>query len=33
MTVFAKDKNLANEFMDFAASPRGEEIMNKWGFK
>ena len=33
VTNFSKNKELANEFLDFAASPKGEEIMKKWGFR
>jgi molybdate transport system substrate-binding protein len=33
VTSFSKKKELAKKFLDFAKSPKGEEIMKKWGFK
>ncbi len=33
VTSFSKHKDLANEFLDFAVSEKGQEIMDKWGFR
>ena len=33
ITTFSKNKELANEFLNFALSPKGQEIIKKWGFR
>jgi molybdate transport system substrate-binding protein len=33
ITSFSKNKDLATQFLEFAASPKGKEIMKKWGFR
>ena len=32
VTSFSKHKDLANQFLEFASSKKGQEIMAKWGF-
>ncbi|MEO1927398.1 MAG: extracellular solute-binding protein [Nautiliaceae bacterium] len=33
ITKYSKDKNLAQQFLDFASSKEGLAIMKKWGFR